>query len=202
MKNKNMKSKSQKNKIKLFGITNQILELELDRIESKYDIEFGRSKDKKKSDNTYYPQFDLKIRKEAKKMAKNYEIFYCLEKSIRDLINSILVEAINDDWWNEDGVVPEAIKTEVQKRIQNEIDSGVTIRSNNSIDFTTFGELNEIIKINWSRFSNIFSSQKAVQGVMSKLNTLRGPIAHCTELAEDEELRLQLSVRDWYRLME
>lgn len=78
----------------------------------------------------------------------------------------------------------------------------MTIRSNNSIDFTTFGELNEIIKINWSHFSNIFSSQRAVQGVMGRLNALRGPIAHGTELAEDEELRLQLSVRDWYRLME
>jgi len=31
------------------------------------------------------------------------------------------------------------------------------------------------------------------------LNTLRGPIAHCSELAQDEEIRLRLSVRDWFR---
>ena len=37
---------------------------------------------------------------------------------------------------------------------------------------------------------------------MANLNTLRGPIAHCSMLAEDEIVRLRLSVRDWYRLME
>lgn len=191
-----------KEKLKLFGMTNQMLELDLDRIEEKFEIDLGRIKNKKKKDNVYYPQFDLEIRKEAIKMAKNYEIFYCLEKSIRTLINKILESAIAINWWEEKDVVPEAIKTEVKKRIKNEIDAGVTIRSEDSIDFTTFGELNEIIKINWAHFDDIFKSQKAVQSVMSKLNTLRGPIAHCSRLAEDEELRLQLSVKDWYRLME
>jgi len=38
--------------------------------------------------------------------------------------------------------------------------------------------------------------------VMGSLNTLRGPIAHCSPLAEDEALRLRLAVRDWFRLME
>lgn len=37
---------------------------------------------------------------------------------------------------------------------------------------------------------------------MPRLNTLRGAVAHCTPLAEDEVLRLRLSVRDWFRLME
>jgi hypothetical protein len=29
-----------------------------------------------------------------------------------------------------------------------------------------------------------------------------GPIAHCAPLAEDEVVRLRLSVRDWFRLMQ
>jgi hypothetical protein len=37
---------------------------------------------------------------------------------------------------------------------------------------------------------------------MSNLSTLRNPIAHCTELAEDEALRLRLSMKDWFRQME
>jgi hypothetical protein len=49
-----------------------------------------------------------------------------------------------------------------------------------------------------------FRDQRACSrwSVMSRLNTLRGPVAHCTPLAEDEVLRLRLSVRDWFRLME
>jgi hypothetical protein len=37
---------------------------------------------------------------------------------------------------------------------------------------------------------------------MASLNTLRAPIAHCSPLGEDEVVRLQLAVRDWFRLQE
>lgn len=48
----------------------------------------------------------------------------------------------------------------------------------------------------------MLSSPKAVERVKAALNILRGPIAHCTPLAEDEVVRLRLTVRDWFRLME
>lgn len=51
-------------------------------------------------------------------------------------------------------------------------------------------------------FGALFKSEKAVTRIMANLNTLRGPIAHCTLLAEDEVVRLRLSVRDWFRQME
>jgi hypothetical protein len=198
-----MRKNKKEDIVKLFGITNQMLELDLNRIEKKYDLDLGRVKTKVESDNIYYPQFDLEIRKEAKKMAKNYELFYCLEKSIRNLINTALESDFSDNWWEEPNVVPDNVRTEVKKRINKEIDSAVTLRSDNPIDFTTFGELGEIVKANWTTFNGIgFKSVKAFEGVMSKLKTIRGPIAHCSDLAEDEELRLQLTIRDWFRLME
>lgn len=197
-----MESKNKEDSIKLFGITNQMLELELDRIEKKFEIDLGRKKPKIQKDNDYYPQFELNIRNEAKRMSKSYEVFYCLENSIRNLISTMMISDKGDDWWNAEHTVPDVVKIEVKKRISNEIDSAVTLRSSDPIDFTTFGELAQIIQSNWNTFNSIFKSIKAVQGVMAKLNTLRAPIAHCTKLAEDEELRLQLSVRDWFRLME
>jgi hypothetical protein len=78
----------------------------------------------------------------------------------------------------------------------------MTPRSPHPLDFTTFGELSDIIKSNWDVFGGIFTSVRAVEKVMASLNSLRGPIAHCSPLAEDEVLRLHLSVRDWFRLME
>lgn len=188
------------NLLKLFGITNQFAELDSDRVENTFQIDLGRKKSKIEKDNIYYPQFELEIRTEAKMMARHYEIFYCLEKSIRDLITNTLESSAGDNWWDEK--VPQIVKEEVRKRIQKDIDFGVTLRSEEKIDFTTFGELGEIIKTNWTIFGSIFNSVKAVEKVMSALNTLRGPIAHCSKLAEDEELRLLLSVRDWFRLME
>jgi hypothetical protein len=86
--------------------------------------------------------------------------------------------------------------------MQRELDSGVTVRSDDAIDYTTFGELSQIINSNWSVFEDTFNSRRAVEKVMANLNLLRGPIAHCSPLAADEVLRLQLSLRDWFRLME
>lgn len=192
--------KNKENLIKLFGIANQFTELDLDRIEGKLHIDLGRTKNKVEKDTIYYPQFELGIRNQAKQMARHYEIFYCLEKSIRDLISTTLETSSGDDWW--DVKAPPNVKEEVRKRMQKEMDSGVTRRSIEPIDYTTFGELGEIIKTNWEVFDPIFNSIKAVEKVMASLNTLRGPIAHCSMLAEDEAVRLQLSVRDWFRLME
>jgi len=187
-------------KLKIFGMNNQFTELDLDRVEQEFKIDLGRKKNKVIKDNVYYPQFEAEIRNEAKQMAKHYEIFYCLEKSIRELISTSLSSTNGDDWWNIK--VPQKVKDDVKGRIQREIDSGVTPRSDDEIDFTTFGELGDIIKSNWDVFGTIFNSQRAVEKVMNNLNTLRAPIAHCSILAEDEVVRLQLSVRDWFRLME
>ena len=78
----------------------------------------------------------------------------------------------------------------------------MTVRSEDPLDFTTFGELSGIITGNWDLFGGILTSPKAVERIMGNLNSLRGPIAHCSPLAEDEVLRLQLSLRDWFRQME
>jgi hypothetical protein len=189
-------------KLKLLGMSNQLLLADLNRIEKEFDIELqveggsiGRPED------TYYPQFDANIRQEAGEMAKYYEIFYCLEKSIRALVVDSLESEEGQGWWNS-GRVPPAITQAVEKRIQNDVDAGVTLRSTEDIDYTTFGELGDIITANWDVFGAIFNSRRAVQKILSNLNTLRGPIAHCSRLAPDEETRLQLSVRDWFRLME
>lgn len=193
------KIKNTESLIKLFGMSNQMAELDLKRIEEKFNIDLGRDNKTLKKDNVYYPQFDLEVRNEAKEMAKYYEIFYSLEKSIRGLIHEEMVGAEGDTWWEK---IPQVVKDEVKKRINNEKDAGVTIRSSEPIDYTTFGELGEIIKSNWSVFGDIFNSRKAVVRVMNNLNTIRGPIAHCSMLAEDEVVRLQITVRDWFRLME
>ena len=77
----------------------------------------------------------------------------------------------------------------------------MTQRSEFQIDYTTFGELSMIITSNWDLFGTIFTSRRAVEKIMSILNNLRGPIAHCCPMAEDEIVRLQLAVKDWFRII-
>ncbi|MHC4661479.1 MAG: Swt1 family HEPN domain-containing protein [Planctomycetota bacterium] len=186
-------------KVKLFGMSNYLVERDLDKIEEEYSIDLCRISSDDKDDD-YYPQFDLSLRNEAAQMSKQYELFYCLEKSIRKLISETLEGERGTNWW--DICVPTSVKERVDNRIKDEVDSGVTLRSEDEIDFTTFGELGEIVRNNKGSFGAIFSSEKAFSRIMTNLNTLRGPIAHCSPLAEDEVVRLRLTLRDWFRLME
>lgn len=151
-------------------------------------------------DSTYYPQFDEAIRAEAAVMAEHYELFYCLEKSIRGLVVEKLKAEVGAEWWTK--AVPENVRQNAEKNRQRELDSAMTARSQDPIDYTTFGELGEIVRQNWPHFGDTFNSQKGFDRVMASLNLLRGPIAHCCPLASDEVDRLQLTLRDWFRLME
>ncbi len=188
--------------IQLFAMANFLVEHDLDRVEREFAIDLRRGHTQTiEADADYYPQIEVAIRAEAARMAPHYEVVYSLERTIRGLVSDILAESDGEDWWNE-GRVPQRIKSDAEDRQKREVDTGMTPRSAEPIDFTTFGELGELIKTNWDLFGGMLSSVKAVERVMANLNTLRGPVAHCSPLAEDEVLRLQLSVRDWFRLME
>jgi hypothetical protein len=184
-------------------MTNQMMLEDLSRIALHHGVDLGHVPAAiKEVEDDYYPQFDAAIRQTAAEMAKHYEVFYSLETSIRALVSETIETAEkNADWWTSKRVPP-AIQTEVVARIQKEVDAGVTRRSFDELDYTTFGELSVIIGTNWDIFGSLFSSKKAVEKVMASLNALRNPIAHCSPLAEDEQLRLRLAVRDWFRLME
>lgn len=190
--------------IKLFSITSQLIENDLDRIENDLGVDLNRGHRRTvAADQDYYPQIETAIRAEAAAMAPHYEVIYSLETSMRGFVDDLLAEAERPNrWWDVAGRVPPQIKKDVEARQRRELDTGVTPRSSEPLDFMTFGELSEIIKTNWDVFGTVLSSIKAVETVMSRLNTLRGPIAHCSPLAEDEVVRLRLSVRDWFRLLQ
>ena len=187
-------------KIKLFSLANSLAENELDKIENELDINLGRIEKKEVQAKSYYLQFNSDYRKEARMMAQHYEVFYCLEKSIRNLVVELMFEKYGENWWDK---VKEEIRKSVDLNIKREEESGFTIRSEEKIDYTTFGELSQIVTGNWEAFENLFKrGQRSFQKIMTNLNQLRGPIAHCCPLAEDEIVRLELTVKDWFRIME
>ena len=187
-------------RIKLFGMSHQLVERELDKIEENMNLELSRDDESAvEIDDAFYPQFDEIIRREASSMASHYELFYCLEKSIRSIISDILQDKHGLHWW--DTHVPESVKKEVNQNMQREVDQAVAARSSLEIDYTTFGQLGEIVRNNWADFGDTFNSKKAFNKVMTSLNVLRGPIAHCCPLPASEIVRLQTTVEDWFRLM-
>lgn len=187
--------------VKLFFASNQLLHHNLSKLERQLGLDLGLSPQSAQSaDADYYPQLQTEVRKEAASMGSHYEVFYSLENTIRQQISEIL-SADAEDWWTTQ-YIPGQIKKDCEGRRKKEIEAGMTPRSTDILAFSNFGELSEIIKMNWPIFSQTFSNVKAVEKVMGTLNSLRLPIAHCSPLAEDEVLRLRLAVRDYFRLME
>lgn len=187
-------------KIKLFTLANSLAENGLDKIEKELEVDLGRKELVEAKRKEYYLQFSIEFRREAKEMAEHYEVFYCLERSIRNLVVQLMKEKYGDNWWDEK--VNPTIITNVDNNIKREEESGFTQRSELKIDYTTFGELGQIVSSNWEAFTDLFKNPRAFQKIMTSLNLLRGPIAHCCPLAEDEVKRLEITVKDWFRLME
>lgn len=188
-------------KLELFLLKCAPIRAELDSILSSHDPALGAEEAGRAADEImkeYSAQIGLDLRRQAGRMAEYYRIFYMLENFIRDFVNTVMTEAVGEDWW--DTEVPDNIKDAARRSRERELHSGVTPRSDENIQYITFGELMGIMSANWSHFAGIFPSPKGLENVMGRLNTLRGPIMHCGELAEDEVLRLKLSVRDWFNL--
>jgi len=141
-------------------------------------------------------------RQQADRMASYYKLFYLLENEIRSFIVDLIESSDESDWWlNKE---PENVRINAAKNLERERREGIIPRSDRMIDYTTFGELGEIIKANWDVFGGVFSrhDKVGVEKVLQQLNMLRGPIAHCGVLGEDDVVKLKLVVRNWYRLME
>jgi hypothetical protein len=177
------------------------LKLALDNAMGSNKITAGMLKvEREASLSPFVTQFPAETRNEAEAMAEYYKLFYMLENDMRKLIDDTLSEAYGLNWWEEHA--PGSAKEECKYNQQREREAGVTARSDNPLDYISFGQLGEIMRAHWDLFGGILSNQKALGRVMFGLNMLRGPIAHCGVLAEDEVERLKLTVKDWFRLLE
>lgn len=186
--------------VKLFGLNNLLIETEIQGLQKALDVDLGHlGRSASEAEKAFYPQFPERLRREADSMARHYALFYCLENSIREMVVARMEDIHGADWWKL--AVPEPIRNNVEKNYRREMASGVTMRSQALIDYTNFGELGEIIKANFETFGDTLRDVSAVQKILASLNTLRAPIAHCKALAEDEVLRLRLSLADWFRQM-
>jgi len=142
--------------IKYFGLNNVAVEHDLRRVAREKKILLRPSRNKTKRDD-YYPQITEQIRHDAAVMAQHYELFYCLEVSIRDVVRARLLESDKDTWWEKH--VPQFIRDNAAANKKKETEAGVTPRSDDWLCYTNFGELGQIITSNWSLFSDMFTDQ-------------------------------------------
>jgi energy-converting hydrogenase A subunit M len=183
--------------VKLFGMHNLMLETDLKKLEDS-GIQIGHARTVQQTEIVDVDLFESDILREARKMADFYALYYSLENSIRRLISERLSEKHGANWWMER--VPEGVRREVDKKQREEKDTTMSIRSEDPLAYTNFGELISIFDQNWIDFSDTLRSQKAMQTILSQFNKIRNVVAHSCALNEDEITRFELLVKDWFRI--
>jgi len=183
--------------LKLFGMHNLLLESELQKIEDS-GVRIEHAKTIKRQEVVDVELFESDILLEAGKMADFYAIYYSLENSIRRLIAGRLSEKHGATWWKDK--VPNGVQQAVQEKQQEERDTSMSIRSEDPLSYTNFGELISIFDANWADFSDTLRSKKAMQSILSQFNKIRNVVAHSCALNEDEITRFKLLVKDWFRI--
>jgi Swt1-like HEPN len=184
-------------RLKLFGMQNLLLESELSKLEDS-GVQIEHAKTIQKSEIVDVELFESDILQEARKMADFYAIYYSLENSIRRLISGRLSERHGANWWKEK--IPIGVQTEVEKKQQEERDTTMSIRSEDPLSYTNFGELISIFEANWDDFDDTLRSPKAMRSILSQFNKIRNVVAHSSALNEDEINRFKLLVKDWFRI--
>jgi len=183
--------------LKLFGIHNLILESELQRLEES-GIQIEHTRTIQRTEVVDVELFENDILQEARRMADFYAIYYSLENSIRRLISGRLAEKHGANWWKDN--VPEGVQKAVKDKQQDERDTAMSMRSEDPLSYTNFGELISVFEANWDDFSDTLRSKKAMQLILSQFNKIRNVVAHSCELNEDEITRFKLLVKDWFRI--
>jgi hypothetical protein len=142
--------------------------------------------------------FEADIMQDARKMADFYVIYFAVENSIRRLISETMEDKHGPTWWATK--VPERVQQEVERKQKDERDTTMSIRSDDPLTYTNFGEVIDIFAANWADFSDILRSEKAMRQTLSQFNKVRNLVAHSCPLNEDEIARFKLTVKDWVRI--
>jgi len=142
--------------------------------------------------------FPEKLLKESMDMSDCYQILYCFENDLREVINDIMHENYGDDWWEQH--VIQKIKDDVKKRQGAEKDSVYYGRVDDPLYFTTLGEIKEIITGNYDIFTNHFRSKKFVDELLFQINRLRVVVGHSCMLEEMDVTTLKQNIERWYTI--
>lgn len=142
--------------------------------------------------------FPQALRREAAQMARLYEVFYCLERTVRDLVRKALQD--EQQKLRENRIEPQILQ-ELRRRQEQEKRSGITPREGDVLEYATLGELGQVIDANWDEvFHEYLEHREAAKRLITNLNSLRSPVAHSIPVPHSEANRLGVFLQDWARL--
>lgn len=132
----------------------------------------------------------------AEKMSYVYITVAAFENSVRELIKSVLLEALDEDWWSIG--VSEKIRKLAETRMEEEKKIRWHVqRGDDPIRFTMMPNLANIIAQNFEHFEPYLHNIDWVKNVFEIVERSRNVIMHSGMLSDRDMARLGSMIRDW-----
>jgi Swt1-like HEPN len=148
---------------------------------------------------TLLDDFSFAIRLEAKRMADVYQLLFCFENSVRELIEDRLKEAYSVETWWEEGV-PEHIRDGAEKlKVKEKKTPWHGPRGGTMLAFVDFPVLADVIIGSWEHFEDLLGKREWVTSLFDEMNQSRRAVAHTGVLSQFDGERMELRVNDWLR---
>lgn len=146
-------------------------------------------------------QFSESARTQAESMGRVYELLYCLENSIRELVESTLREALGPEKWWSDGVQDAIRKSAEKRQVDDERSRWHGPRGTSLLAYVDFPQYGEIIVNQWEYFEPLLGDRAWVNYYFAELNRTRRALAHTGTLTDADVERMEVRVRDWLRVV-
>jgi Swt1-like HEPN len=146
---------------------------------------------------TVLDDFSMDARLVARRMGRVYELLYCFENSVRELVESTLREVLGPERWWQDGVDETIRKKADGRRRDDERARWHGPRGASPLNFVDFEELGKIITACWPDFEDLLGDKDWVENYFSEMNRSRRAIGHTGELSAHAVERMELFVREW-----
>ncbi len=141
--------------------------------------------------------FGLEARVEARRMGDVYELLYCLENSVRELIETTLAENLGPGaWWEK--AVPEKIRKSAEGRSKDDKSAPWHgPRGDSLLVYIDFLQLGEIITERWDDFRDLLGDRSWVDNYFKEMNRTRRALAHTGSLTQHDVNWMEMRVKQW-----
>jgi hypothetical protein len=129
-------------------------------------------------------------------MSLVYVTVAAFENSVRDLIKSVLLEALGENWWEQG--VSEKIRKSAESRMDEEKKIRWHVqRGDDPIRFTMLPNLANVIGQNFEHFEPYLHNIEWVKSIFEVVERSRNVIMHSGSLSDRDIARLGSLMRDW-----
>jgi hypothetical protein len=145
-------------------------------------------------------EFAMDARIKAKRMGRIYELLYCLENSMRELIERTLKEAETLNEWT-DGIKAHILTSARKREEQDQEARWHGPRGESILNYLDFPDLGEIILDRWDDFQDLLGDRRWVERYFGEMNPTRRALAHTGDLTDFDVERMEMRVREWLRVV-